>query len=582
MKLKWFTSIELTQAFSRFPVASLLAVASTGFALILVENDNDTWLRNMVFISYITAITAIFSRLLADFIDKNNLKWPIEIGLPLAVGVTWYVYLMQEDRLFHWMDAYELPYVMFAWVVITHLFISFIPYFGRTQNQDFWEYNRRLFTLSLLSAGFSLVIFLGLAAAMLALEQLFGLDISSKAYLRLFIILAGIFNTFFLLSQYPPIEQDDKVEAPSKAMSIFTLYILVPIACLYLLILTAYGAKILLEQELPNGWMARLAICFSVITILAWLLNYFLPLFTQNRLSAWFKKFAFIGLIVPVTLLIVSVSTRVAEYGITEPRYILIALISWLILMILLYGFRPSNALKWIPVSLAATIFISIFPSPFNIFNASISSQGKRLQELLSAKKENAYEIRQVIEALDQREQPIKVKKWLSSYELKTDHWSSFEMSYERVNDILDQIGVDKDAPRGTSTNDPFVENLYLYTQTPNTSSSVMGFDSIMPIEAYDGVEYFSSINITMMGTKLLLQLNDQSYEQDINDLIKEHQYVREALPVGKLNVSFTDIEGIEVARLICHSINGENVKESWQIKGVQGILVFGRAQSQR
>jgi hypothetical protein len=115
-------------------------------------------------------------------------------------------------------------------------------------------------------------------------KQLFQVDIKDKYYFDLFIIISGIFNTWFFLSGVPENlpSLEDETSYP-KGLKIFTIYVLLPLVCIYLVILYAYAGKILITTQWPVGWVAYLVIAFSIFGILSFLLIY--PLAKMNRKS---------------------------------------------------------------------------------------------------------------------------------------------------------------------------------------------------------------------------------------------------------------------------------------------------------
>src|SRR5690606_27206240 len=92
---------------------------------------------------------------------------------------------------------------------------------------------------------FSGVLFAGLAGAIAALHALFGLDFRDEWYGRLFLWIAGIFNTIFFFAGIPEdAEALEREHDYPKVLKVFTQFVLVPLVTIYLLILLAYEAKI--------------------------------------------------------------------------------------------------------------------------------------------------------------------------------------------------------------------------------------------------------------------------------------------------------------------------------------------------
>ncbi len=73
-------------------------------------------------------------------------------------------------------------------------------------------------------------------------------------------------------------------------------------------------------------------------------------------------------------MLFIGLYIRIADYGITENRYILLALAFWLLLISLFYILSKSKNLKIIPMSLSF-VFLITFAGPWSIYNLSFKSQ---------------------------------------------------------------------------------------------------------------------------------------------------------------------------------------------------------------
>jgi len=279
--------------------------------------------------------------------------------------------------------TFRLPFQIAAIILFLHLLVSYVPFLFKGSEEDFWEYNKDVFLRFVESIFYAGFLFVGLAIALLALDKLFGIDLDGVAYPRLFIFLVGIFNTLYFLSKYPTVFYDNKIKKPIKAYLIFSQYILIPLVLIYLTILYAYALKIGIQWELPQGWVSQLSLWFSVVGIFAYLLNYFNHKFSDFKLTAYFKKYFFPALLLPTILVFIAIYRRVSEYGITELRYVVALLGVWLLGITLYFNLSKTKKIKVIPISLSIIVLLPILTGPFNMFNASVSSQGERFKQML-------------------------------------------------------------------------------------------------------------------------------------------------------------------------------------------------------
>ena len=248
---------------------------------------------------------------------------------------------------------------------------------------EFWGYNKTLFLNFLISALYSAVLFFGLSIALLSIDNLLGFDIKDVRYLQLWFILVGIFNTFFFLARVPKIgEFEPSVTEYPKALKVFVQYVLIPIVTIYILILYSYLVKIIVQWELPTGWVANLVLSFSIAGIFSLLLLHPIKDEAKNNWIRLYSKLYYIGLVPLVVLLFISIGTRISEYGVTINRFYVATLAVWLAGVVLYFILSKSKNIKVIPISLAL-IALGITFGPLSTFSVSERSQLGRITETL-------------------------------------------------------------------------------------------------------------------------------------------------------------------------------------------------------
>lgn len=236
---------------------------------------------------------------------------------------------------------------------------------------------------------YSVVLFVGLAAAIVAVNFLFGVDFRSDTYLILWVWIAGLFNTLFFLAGVPDnFLQFNTDHTYPKGLKIFTQYVLIPLATVYVLILLAYETKILLQWQLPKGSVSSLILGYAVFGILSILLVY--PIRHQDE-NKWMKSYAksFYFLLLPLLVLFfVAIGVRVFKYGITEFRYFLILLAFWLLAVSLYFLWSRKQNIKLIPISLCVLALLTVY-GPQSAMSVSSYSQKSTLEHIF--KRYQAY-----------------------------------------------------------------------------------------------------------------------------------------------------------------------------------------------
>jgi hypothetical protein len=135
-----------------------------------------------------------------------------------------------------------------------HLLVAVLPYVGDPDIDAFWEYNKRLFLRFLIAYLYSMVLFVGLAVAMLAMDNLLGIEFDDSNYMRLWAVVAFIFNTWFFLAGVPKsLELLAERSSYPMGLKVFAQFVLVPLVALYLVILSVYLIKVIVTQQWPSS-----------------------------------------------------------------------------------------------------------------------------------------------------------------------------------------------------------------------------------------------------------------------------------------------------------------------------------------
>ncbi len=300
-------------------------------------------------------------------------------------------------------------YKYFFWSVGFHLLAAFSAFYVHEEINGFWQFNKVLFLRFLTAALYSSVLYMGLAGALLAIQELFNADINGKVYTDLWVLIAGFFNTVFFLGGIPkPLDALNEDSPYPKGLKIFTQYVLIPLVTIYLLILYAYTAKIIVQMNLPKGWVANLIIGFSIAGIFSLLLVYPVRELEENKWLKTFSRFFYFSLLPLVVLLFVSIGTRISEYGVTIERYIVAMLGAWLAVIALYFVLSKHKNIILIPLSLCLFAFGSII-GPWGMFQVSEKSQLQRLERLLE--KNGVIVNGKIVKLAEQKAQLVKIKE---------------------------------------------------------------------------------------------------------------------------------------------------------------------------
>jgi len=370
-----------SQTYLRFPLVLLSALTGTVTLLILTELNNKLqeqypWLIKLVLISAIGLILFFTLELLVCRY-KLSKKTRFILWLSGLVFLALYFTLLPKEM--------EFPHIIrfLATLLMFHLMASYAMFLNLRQENAFWQFNKALFLRILTSVLYSGVLYIGLVVAIVALDQLFSVDIDDNIYFQLWIVIVGVFNTWFFLAGVPTdVEDLEQTHTYPKGLKVFTQFVLLPLVTVYLLILYAYFGKIIMQWEWPEGWVSILVLCFSIAGILSLLLIHPIRNEEGNTWIRSFSKWFYRALFPLIILFALAIWRRVSEYGITEERYVVLALAFWLLITVLYFLFSRKKNIKFIPVTLSFIALIAAF-SPVNMFVISEWSQVSRLRNLL-------------------------------------------------------------------------------------------------------------------------------------------------------------------------------------------------------
>ena len=273
---------------------------------------------------------------------------------------------------------------MIIWLLLFHLLVSFSPYIGFKNQNSFWQFNKSLFIRLLVTALYSGALFVGISLALVAIDQLFNANIPGEYYLRLWILVVGIFSIWFFLAGVPKhYRKLDHLKTYPLGIKIFTQYILIPLVILYALILYSYFIKIITTQDWPVGWVVYLVLGYSILGIFSFLLLFPIQDEKQNKGIRIYSRIFFYSLFPLLVMFFIAIFKRISEYGITENRLFVILLGIWLVFNATFIVIKKFKMIRIIPISLAVLALLSI-NGPWNVFKISKANQLGRFEQLLN------------------------------------------------------------------------------------------------------------------------------------------------------------------------------------------------------
>ncbi|MBP6758403.1 MAG: DUF4153 domain-containing protein [Flavobacterium sp.] len=503
----------------RFPLETITAVCGTIFAILLVQDENrpDKELLEKAIMGCLLCLVLFLSISLFFLASKrNNL---IRFLTSLALGSIAFAFVFSFKK-----DITEVEIQQFLVLNLAlHLLVSFAGFLPKKYNQEeFWEFNKRLFLRILTGGLYSVVLYLGLAIAITAVEKLFNVDIEDKIYGYLFFTIAGIFNTLFFLNGVP---ETNNTENPLKlsypnGLKNFTQYVLMPLISLYLVILICYETKILVTLSLPIGWVSYLVLVFAIFGILSFLLVH--PIATEKG-NLWMRTFNrwFYYLLVPLLgLLFWAILYRIQLYGFTHERYYVLLLSIWLTVVVAYFIIQKQPKIKFIPITMCIAGLLSIV-GPQSADSISKNSQLSRFETYLQkAEKakltfEQEQDLSSIVDFLE-KNYTVKILVPYTKDNLTLLLKKDKDPSSSQIMKALGFQYRDSYRRREREENDnEFYYNLY--KNDPQNIENIHGYDMSFSIGNNTDLECKECININNTNYSVLSSKKDYGLDLQIN-----------------------------------------------------------------
>lgn len=362
----------------RFPLVLLSGAVAAAALIALIEGPDADWKPRV----WATAILgmALFTAIAATA-ERRRLRpasrWVAGAILAGGLGLLAAWSLSWTD------DQAVLRFLQLG--AVAHLAVAVLPFARGPAGRGFWQFNRYLLLQYLLAGFYAVVLWVGLALALAAIDQLLGIDVREELYPQLMAVLAFVFHPWFMLAGLPDdLEGLDELEAYPIGLKAFAQFVLLPLVTVYLVILTIYLGKVLVTREWPSGWIGWLVSGVSVVGVLALLLLHPIRDRADSRWVNAYGRWFFLALLPSLGMLLVAIGKRIDQYGITEPRYYLLVLAVWLVALALYYVVTASRDIRAIPLTLGLVALVTAW-GPWGAFATSRRSQLDRMDAILAA-----------------------------------------------------------------------------------------------------------------------------------------------------------------------------------------------------
>jgi len=366
----------LATAIRRFPVAFLVVLVHAGWLTAVVHG----WLppQGSEVERLVLPAAACFFWSLGATLLGERLGWSLAVSQTLSLaGVAGLVAMALAAS----------PQTLTPWLLAGATVLWTIAVAGgggRSRDGLAWSANARSWVRAAVGLTAGLILMGGLLALLGSLEALFGLTVPETVFATAPILSLAVLWPLYTLAELPAgrFTVADPLESPPLRFLIAT--ILVPLSLTYLLIVYAYGARVLLTGDMPAnqiGWLVALFGSFGTVT---WLVAAD-PQTPHAGHVRWYQRWFFPLLVLPLLLLVQALWLRVDAYGWTPERGLLGIVCLWLAGCIAWWGLRRVQplGLAGIPAILGALLLLGGI-GPLSVENLAGRSQMARLEAALT------------------------------------------------------------------------------------------------------------------------------------------------------------------------------------------------------
>jgi hypothetical protein len=368
---------DVSATVARFPLAVAIATALTVYKLFHgmigdAEFKVLAWLAS----SFVWVVSV-------DLYAESQRRSPQVRGLLWLLGIAVLGLLLWLDTAI-WLNARLLVgSLILALTLAAHL--------GRGESNDnLWLFNHRLWLGALLAGVGAGLLAVGLIAIHETIKLLFGLTLSPHAKEYIWTVCLGFIAPVSVLAFAPrsftdPITESEQQDFTMRAAAALVKFVAVPLLFVYTAILYAYAAKIALAWELPKGTLGAMVVGYLFVGAATLLLGY-PSRETGGALMRLFWRYWVWLAALPVALLFVAVWRRIADYGLTEQRYLMVLIGIW---ALILAAFRLAQGarfdLRLLP-GVLALLLLAASLGPGGAIGLSVLSQKAELASILASK----------------------------------------------------------------------------------------------------------------------------------------------------------------------------------------------------
>ena len=388
---------------TRFPVTVVFVAALTAYLLYLVATEgmrgSNRLLLTLGYYFSVGTVLSLSLHLWSEEVKRRQVAVIVHLTAHiLLVADALYLYNNMEGS-----GIIGIGIAHVAGVLAIGVSVFFLSFFRERDDIPAWYFSINTAGTLSMTVIIGAVMQAGISLLILSLDQLFGLDVSTKAYLYTLVLCVVTLPLLMFLGLLPRgKEKHDRRPRPNPFLNGIIRYLFLPLAGCYLAVLYVYAARILVRWELPDGWVSWLVVtlmtaCVGIVTGLYPTLamrnhltddntpEYAARVMRDSRAAERVMR-RLPALALPLLLLMsIGIARRFMDYGITINRLYLATLNVWFYFVCIGLIITKGKRISWIPVSFSV-VFLLTSVLPVNYAGITRSTLRAEVRDALESK----------------------------------------------------------------------------------------------------------------------------------------------------------------------------------------------------
>ena len=320
---------QISSAFKRFPLASAFAIFATIAFIYFYENSLSPTHSKLTYWLFIYPIAASMIALSVSLVQESRKKFSFlphavaeAVWLAISIALVFCHFSTNNDT--------ERTYVLATWLFIyTTSFLSIFvaPFFKQNDENGFWVFLMRNAKAAVVAIAISVVLLIAIDGLLFGFFNLFDIKVSARPFVYSAIISSCTIFPILFFSGIPSID-DCLQETPAlnKFQTSTNKFLFLPVLPLYIVLLYAYIAKIIIQWEMPKGMVSYLVSASMLLMLLRVTLTLPERINPKPSFESKLLKILPAACIPLVILMSVGIIRRISDYGISEDRYYITAI----------------------------------------------------------------------------------------------------------------------------------------------------------------------------------------------------------------------------------------------------------------